>query len=66
MIEPVEIEKRGGQNDFWHVAERHEPEEGEGAYYHVINYARHERIYIHDATEARAKVLAEVLNKHAY
>ena len=60
------VEEKGGQNDLWHIVQRHEDEEGGEIYFEIINYARHECIYIHGATEARANALAKILNNTKY
>ena len=64
----IEIEPKGSQNDFWHVAERHEDENDfcDGVYFEIVNYARHERIYLHWATQKRAEIMCELLNKEKY
>lgn len=59
------LQEKGGANDIWHVVQKHNHGDGDISY-EIINYARHEKIYLHDATKLRADLLCTHLNAIKY
>lgn len=63
----VKPEEKGGVNDFWHIAQKHNDQDSpSGPWFEIVNYARHERVDLYGATRKRAEDFCTLLNAQKF